>query len=201
MAPGFPSQRGDMAALPRTGWSPFAGGFLCPKHTYVQPKCVTIKPLGTYVVLLSIEFQSTACVRAAPGSPLLWGWGVSSVDYRTGACLGSFFHVWAFNHWLKVLAIFSPRYLFSPSRGDLTSLPSSGSMSGYCCCWHTTLLHPLYRVGGREVAVLLDSDGKPAQWCYANLLNPGLMPYLQGFLLCIAVPPAKQSTIISFQLP
>lgn len=140
-----------------TGWSPFAGGFLCPKHTYVQPKCVTIKPLGTYMVLLSIEFQSPVCVRAAPAPLCFGGWGVTSVDYRAGAVLWSFFHVWGFNHW----GIFSPRYLFLPSRGDLTPLPSSGSMSRYCCCWQTALLHPLCR-GFREVATLLDSGGKPA---------------------------------------
>lgn len=47
--------------------------FFPHRHTYVQPKCVTIKPLDTYVVLLSIEFQSSVCVRVAPA--LLEGGG------------------------------------------------------------------------------------------------------------------------------
>lgn len=200
MAPGFPSQRG-YGSSPENWLKPICRRFsLSQAHLCAAQMCH--HKTSWHLRGAPQHRISKHCVCAGgPRLPSALGVGVSSVDYRTGACLGSFFHVWAFNHWLKVLAIFSPRYLFSPSRGDLTSLPSSGSMSGYCCCWHTTLLHPLYRVGGREVAVLLDSDGKPAQWCYANLLNPGLMPYLQGFLLCIAVPPAKQSSIISFQLP
>lgn len=55
----------QISSSPKEG----AGGFLPPKHTYVQPKCVTIKPLGTYVVLLSVEFQST--VRVRTGGPRL----------------------------------------------------------------------------------------------------------------------------------
>lgn len=36
----------------------------------MQPKCVTIKVLGTYVVLLSLEFQSAVWGQAATGSPV-----------------------------------------------------------------------------------------------------------------------------------
>lgn len=70
--PSIPWQEGmwscgscQISSSPKEG----AGAFLPPKHTYVQPKCVTIKPLGTYVVLLSVEFQSTVCVRT--GGPRL----------------------------------------------------------------------------------------------------------------------------------
>lgn len=65
-----------------TGWSPFPGGFLPPhpKHTYVQPKCVIIKPLATYMVLLSIEFQSAV----VSSSRLRSAGGVSSLPQSQG---------------------------------------------------------------------------------------------------------------------